>query len=164
MEADLPGPVVNGARPGRDRDTARPSALGLRCEPVLPGPLTYAPPVERELADLRSTVETLAAIERRATSPGEREAAEWIARRLGELGCAARVEEERAFDAWAPTFARLSAIGAAAGAVALARRRGSRIAAALAGLTGAAIADDISNGPRLARRATLSERPTWNVV
>jgi hypothetical protein len=74
-----------------------------------------------------------------------------------------QVDEERAFPAWAPTLAGLSAIGAAAGAAALLRRGRSRIAGALGALTGAAIADDISNGLRPVRRATMEQRPTWNV-
>ena len=117
-----------------------------------------------ELAGLRATVETLAEIERGPTSEGEREAAEWIAARLEELGADVAIDEERAFDAWAPTLAKLSALSATAGLSTLARRGRGRLAAAVAGLAGAAFADDISNGPRLARRATLPERPTWNVV
>jgi hypothetical protein len=117
-----------------------------------------------ELAALRDTVETLAGIERGATSPGERQAAEWIAERLRELGCDVAVEEERSFDAWAPALAGLSAAAAAAGAVALARRGRSRLAAGIAALAGAAIVDDVSNGPRVVRRAAMPEGPTWNVV
>jgi hypothetical protein len=117
-----------------------------------------------ELAALRATVEALAAIERRSTSEGEREAAEWIADRMRELGCDAAVEEERAFAAWAPTLAAVSAAGAVAGLAGVVRRRGSRLAAAVAGLAAAAIADDISNGPRVTRGATMDKRPTWNVV
>lgn len=117
-----------------------------------------------ELAGLRTTIETLAAIERGATSPGERQAAEWIAGRLGDVGCEVRIEEERASPSWAPVLAGLSAMGVAAGALALARRGRSRIAGAIAALAGAAIADDISNGARPVRRVAMPERPTWNVV
>jgi hypothetical protein len=117
-----------------------------------------------DLASLRATVETLAALERGPTSDGERSAAEWIAERLRELGCEAAVEEELAFRDWAPALARLSAVGAAAGVAGLARRRGSRLAAGLAALAGAAIAEDVSNGPRSFRRATMEQRPTWNAV
>ena len=119
---------------------------------------------EDELAGLRATIETLAAFERGATSEGERRAAEWIAERLIELGAVARVEEERAFTSWAGALAGLSAAGAVAGVAGLAGRGRSRIAAAIAAVAGAAIADDISNGPRLARRATMTQQPTWNVV
>jgi hypothetical protein len=116
-----------------------------------------------ELEGLRATVETLAALERGATSEGERQAAEWIAERLGELGCEAVVEEERSFAAWAPALAGMSAVAAAAGLAGLARGR-SRLAAALAALAGAAVVDDVSNGPRVVRGATMQRGPTWNVV
>ena len=39
-----------------------------------------------------------------------------------------------------------------------------RPAAVIAGLVTAAIADDVSNGPRLARRLSAKRKPTWNVV
>jgi hypothetical protein len=117
-----------------------------------------------QVSALRETVETLAAIERGATSEGEREAAEWIAARLRELGCEAVVEEERSFAAWAPALAGMSAVGAVAGVAALARGGRSRVAAGLAALAGAAIVEDVSNGPRVARGATMEMRPTWNVV
>src|ERR671931_171178 len=45
---------------------------------------------------LEESIRHLATIERGSASPGEREAAEWIAARLGELGCPARIEEEPA--------------------------------------------------------------------
>jgi hypothetical protein len=126
--------------------------------------VTDDPARDAELALLAEAVETLAAMERGATSPGEHEAAFWIADRLRELGAEVTVDEERSFDAWAPTLAALSAIGALAGAVALLRRRRSPVAAAVAGLAGAAIAEDVSNGPQLPRRATREQRTTHNVM
>jgi len=41
-------------------------------------------------AALERTVTALARLERLPTSAGEREAARWIARELGELGCRSR--------------------------------------------------------------------------
>ena len=112
---------------------------------------------------LREVVETLARLERRAGSPGEEQAARWIAERLGQLGCDVQVDEEQFHDGYARVIGALAAGGALAGAAAL--RRGTRkAAAAAAALVTAAIADDISNGPRLFRRATAPVRPTWNVV
>jgi Zn-dependent M28 family amino/carboxypeptidase len=114
-------------------------------------------------AGLRETVETLVAIERPPNSPGEREAAEWIAARLERAGCTASIEEERSYESYARPLAGLSALGATAGLVALGRR--GRAAAAVVGAgIAAAMADDISNGPRLFRRATMRQKPTWNVV
>ena len=127
-------------------------------------PATDGSEPQDELAGLRATIETLAAFERGPTSEGERRAAEWIAERLNALGAVARIEEERAFTSWAGALAGLSAAGAVAGVAGLAGRGRSRIAAAIAAVAGAAIADDISNGPRLARRATMTQQPTWNVV
>jgi Zn-dependent M28 family amino/carboxypeptidase len=57
----------------------------------------------------------------------------------------------------------LSAGAAIAGAAAL-TERGRKLGAAAAALITAAIADDVSNGPRVFRRATAPLHPTWNVV
>ena len=112
-------------------------------------------------ASLRETIETLAAIERPACSPGEREAAEWIAGRLREAGCEAAVEEELAHPGYARHMTALGAAGVASGIAALRGRRALGAIAATA--VAAAVTDDISNGPRLVRRL-LKRRPTWNVV
>lgn len=125
---------------------------------------TQPPPPPTAVDDLlRETIATLARRERASNSPGERAAAEWICARLEQLGCRATVEEERSFDGFAPSIARLSALAAATGLLA-ATGRGRLRAAALAAATSALIAEDISNGPRLFRRATLKTKPTWNVV
>ena len=116
-----------------------------------------------DIARLRATVEHLAAIDRPSASDGERRAAEWIRARLAALGADARVEEETAHGTyWVP----LGLMTAAAGAAGLAAARTPR-GRALAALTGAAaaagIADDVSAGPHLFRRA-LRRRTTCNVV
>jgi hypothetical protein len=121
-------------------------------------------PTEQEVAVLREVVETLAPLERRPGSPAERDAAHWIARRLESAGCAAAVEEEHFRDGYAPLIAALSALGAAAGTAALLCSRARRAAAVVGATSAAAIADDISNGPRVARRVTQRPRTTWNVV
>lgn len=114
---------------------------------------------------LRDAIAHLAAIDRPSASPGEREAAQWIAARLGEFGCSARVEEERAHGGyWFP----LGVPAALAGAAGLAARHGGRNARLLAGGVGAfaaaAIYDDVSGGSLWFRRRFLPSRPTWNVV
>jgi Zn-dependent M28 family amino/carboxypeptidase len=118
-----------------------------------------------ELNTMREVVETLAPIERAAGEPGEQEAATWIVERLGAAGAQnARIEEEQYFDGYPRLHVKLSAIGVAAGLAGLISHR-LRIPAALAGLgAGLAIADDCSNGPRVARRATEKARTTWNAV
>jgi hypothetical protein len=111
---------------------------------------------------LREVIEALAPIERLAGSEGEHQAAEWIAERLGAAGAPARVEEERFRDGFAGMIARLAAVSAGAGALALSGRS-RRLAAALAAGAGALIADDISNGLRPWRRATVPEKTTGHV-
>lgn len=75
------------------------------------------------------------------------------------------LEEERAFEGYATAMGRLSAAAVAGGLLAL---RGRRWGRALGGLGAvgalAAIADDISNGPRVFRRATEQTITTQNVV
>jgi hypothetical protein len=99
----------------------------------------------------------LAAIETPSASPGEREAAEWIAARLGELGAPARVEEERAHGTFWWPLGLLNAIGLAG---ALLGRFGRLLAAGAA----VALVDDLDHRSRWFRRAFLPRRPTYNVV
>src|SRR5262249_9620882 len=73
------------------------------------------------------------------------------------------VDEEQFRDGYARVIGTLAALGAVAGAAALAKRT-RRIGGVGAALVTAAIADDISNGPRVFRRATAPLRPPWNVV
>jgi hypothetical protein len=113
---------------------------------------------------LREVVQTLAPMQRGAGSDGERAAAEWIAARLSEAGCQAAVEPEQFLDGYAGLLARLAGAGAVAGLAAAAVPRARRLAGAAAAAVAAAIADDISNGPRLARRAVTRPRETWNAV
>jgi len=120
-------------------------------------------------AGLEAVLHHLAAIERPSASEGEREAAQWIAARLEELGCAAGVEEERAHGTYWWPLGIAAAAGAAGGVLALrGRRRGralSRLAGgALAAAGAAAIADDVTGGRLWLRRALLPHRPTFNVV
>ena len=115
-------------------------------------------------ATLRDVIETLAPLERRAGSEDERRAAEWIAQRLRAAGCEAEVQEERFHDGYARVMGTLSITSGLAGVAALASRRARPVAGAVAGAVTAAIADDVSNGPRLFRRATSPARTTWNVV
>ncbi len=111
---------------------------------------------------LRETVEHLAAIERPSASPGECQAAEWIAARLTGTGAPARVEVERAHGTYWIPLGLLSAAAAAAGLAARGGRR-RRLAALTGALAAAGIADDVSAGPHVLRRA-LPHRDTYNVV
>jgi hypothetical protein len=112
---------------------------------------------------LEEVVDALAPLERRAGSEGEERAARWIAERLGQAGCEAIVEEEPFLDGYARPIGMLAAGGALAAVAGLSRRWRKLGGVASAAVT-AAIADDISNGPRLFRRATSRPLTTWNVT
>jgi Zn-dependent M28 family amino/carboxypeptidase len=114
-------------------------------------------------ATLREVVRELARLERQAGSPGEQRAAEWIAQRLRDVGCPAKVEEEEFRDGYAHVIGSLAGAAAVAGVAALTNRL-RKPAGAAGALVAAAIADDISNGPRLFRRAITQPRRTWNVI
>jgi Zn-dependent M28 family amino/carboxypeptidase len=115
-------------------------------------------------ATLREVVEALAPMERRAGEAGERRAAEWIAERLRAAGCGAEVQEEQFLDGYAEVMRSLSAVSLGAGMAALAGTRLRRLAGVAAAVVTAAIADDVSNGPRVFRRASSKPKTTWNVV
>ena len=70
-------------------------------------------------ATLREVIETLAPLERRAGSPAERDAAEWIAARLAQAGCEVQVDEEQYLDGYAKVIGGLAAAGAVSGLAAL---------------------------------------------
>ena len=110
-------------------------------------------------ADLEEAVRHLASFERPSASDGERRAAEWIAKRLRDHGCQARIEEERAHGTyWWP----MGLLCALAGAAAVTGRRARALGAGA--FAAAAIADDITGGRQWFRRLMLPSRPTWNVV
>jgi hypothetical protein len=116
------------------------------------------------VADLEAAVRHLETIERGTASPGEREAADWIAAQLGRLGAEAHTEAEQVHGGyWIP----VGAPAAAAAGLALLALRGGGLArtAALAGgaAAAAAILDDISGGRQVSRRA-LPKRESRNVV
>src|SRR5215207_9229323 len=102
-------------------------------------------------------IQELAAIERPSASPGERQAAEWIAEQLGDSAAPARVEAELAHGTHLP-FVLPSALALLAGFV-----RSRRVATVMAALATAAIVDELEGRRRLVRRA-LARRETYNVV
>ena len=130
--------------------------------------MTPGPPREDGLRDgedtLRDVIETLARLERRAGSDGERRAAEWIAQRLAAAGAAVEIEPERFHDGYARLIGSLSGAGLVAGVAGAAAPRVRPLAALVAAAVTAAIADDVSNGPRVLRRVTQRPRSTQNVV
>jgi hypothetical protein len=117
------------------------------------------------VVDLEAAVRHLETIERGTASAGEREAAEWIAQRLRDLGCDAHTEAEQVHGGyWLPVGAPAAA---AAVLALLALGRGGALArlTALAGgaVAAASILDDISGGAQVSRRA-LPKRESRNVV
>jgi hypothetical protein len=114
------------------------------------------------MADPQAAIRHLETIERGTASPGEREAAEWIAGELRALGADAHTEAEQVHGGyWVPVGA---AAGIAAGLAALALKGRARLAALVGGaLATASVLDDISGGPQVARR-WLPTRVSRNVV
>jgi peptidase M28-like protein len=113
---------------------------------------------------LREVVEALAAIERGPGSPGEAEAARWLAARLEQAGCEVAVEDAEYHDGYANVIAPLAATGLVGGLLTLfGGRRGRRLGGLLGLGSAALIADDAANMARVFRRRR-APRPTQNVV
>jgi hypothetical protein len=112
---------------------------------------------------LREVVETLAPIDRTPCSPGERQAAEWLATRLGAVaGVEVALEDEPSWGTFPPTATAGGLLGIAAAALVL---RGRRVVGALlAVMTFAGIVDEAQNGPRIWRRLVRRRRTTVNVI
>ncbi len=114
-------------------------------------------------ATLREVIAALAPIERPPCSPGERQAAEWIADRLVRAGCTGvHLEEEPAYGRYLDHLAGLGVVGLLDAALVIAGRR--RAGAALAALCAAALIDEAQGGPRLMRRALRRKGTAVNVV
>lgn len=114
-------------------------------------------------AILREVVERLAPLDRAPCSPGEREAARWLAARLAAIeGVRAELEDEPSWGTFPPTSVGLGLLGM--GACGLALRGAGAPAAALGLLSAAGVVDEAQNGPRLLRRLVRRRRRTVNVV
>ncbi len=112
---------------------------------------------------LREVVETLAALDRTPCSPGERQAAEWLAERLRAVGgVRVALEDEPSWGTFPPTATGLGLLGVLAAALVLRGRRTS--GALLAAATLAGIVDEAQNGPRILRRLVRRRRTTVNLV
>jgi hypothetical protein len=113
------------------------------------------------LDDLRRPVEQLARLDRASCSPGERQAALWIADALRERGAQAEVEEEVVHGTYWWPLGLTSALG---GLAALLGRRGKRLLGLALGAAGAAlVVDELGVRNRWLRRALPKQRTT-NVV
>ena len=114
-------------------------------------------------AVLRQVVETLAPLERRPCSEGERQAAEWLAARLSAVdGVSVSIEDEPSWGTFPPTSTGLALLGTLGAAAALRGRRALGVALAVASVAG--LLDEAQNGPRVLRRLVRRRRRTANVV
>jgi hypothetical protein len=111
---------------------------------------------------LRAVVTRLAGLQRAPCSPGEREAAEWIAERLREAGCRVRIESDRVHGTFHWPLGLLAAAAAAGGVAALRGRRAT--GALLGGLAAALMWEDLGGGHKRPLRRLLPRAPTPNVV
>jgi Zn-dependent M28 family amino/carboxypeptidase len=112
---------------------------------------------------LREVVEALCAIERPPCSEGERQAAEWLCRRLAAAGVdRVELEHETGYGTFPRTMLALGVLAIAGAAAALRGRR--RLGALLATGCTVAFADEVENGPRLFRERLRRERKLANVV
>jgi hypothetical protein len=112
---------------------------------------------------LREVCEHLAPIDKTPCSPGEREAAEWIAARFERAGAAeVALEDEPSWGTFPPTSLALGVVGIAGE---LAVLRGHRILGSLIALASVAgVVDEAENGPRIVRRLIRKQKTTVNVV
>jgi Peptidase family M28 len=119
---------------------------------------------ERSLqSTLKEVVETLAPLDRTPCSPGEREAASWLAERLrAVVGVEVELEDEPSWGTFPPTVTGLGVVGIGAAGLVLGGRRLGGGLLAIAGL--AAIVDEAQNGPRLLRRLIRRRRETVNLI
>ncbi len=112
---------------------------------------------------LREVCEQLAPIDTTPCSPGEQQAAEWIAERLRATGISdVMVETEPSWGQFPPNVVAAGGLGVAGELLVLAGRRLTGSLLALASI--AAVLDEAENGPRVWRRALRKRRTTVNVV
>jgi hypothetical protein len=111
----------------------------------------------------REVVETLAPLERTPCSQGEREAAQWLAKRFGAVeGVEVELEDEPSWGTFPPTSTGLGVLGAVGAALVLS---GRRVRGGLLALTTfAGIVDEAHNGPRVLRRLVRRRKTTVNVI
>ena len=112
---------------------------------------------------LREVVETLAPLDRTPCSPGEREAAEWLAERMRRMpGVHVELEDEDSWGTFPPTSTGLGLLGLVGALSVLRGRRATGGLMALGAFAG--IVDEAHNGPRVLRRLVRRRRRTVNVI
>jgi hypothetical protein len=127
------------------------------------GRIILAMAVDSLETTLREVCERLAPIDTTPCSPGEREAAMWIAERLRAAGAGeVALEDEPSWGVFPPTVTAIGALGVLGAASVLAGRRAC--GALLGILSAAALLDEAENGPRVVRRLLRRRKLTVNVV
>ncbi|MCW3001645.1 MAG: Zn-dependent exopeptidase [Conexibacter sp.] len=111
---------------------------------------------------LHADVAALAALDRLPCSPGEAEAARWIADRLQASGARVAVDEELVHGTYFTPLGVLNAVGAAGGIAVLLGRRGIGTLAGAVATVG--IWQDLTGGRRRTLRRFLKRQTTTNVV
>jgi hypothetical protein len=114
---------------------------------------------ERLLADIGA----LSAIHRPSASPGEEEAAEWVASRLREAGLEAAVEEFQFYPAYWNAWGIHVSLAALAGVASLFSRRLARPSAVMSSLLAASFWGDLTTGFHWLR-GLLPAQPGYNVL
>jgi hypothetical protein len=113
-------------------------------------------------AALHADVAALAALDRLPCSPGEAEAARWIAQRLEACGARVEVDEEVVHGTYFTPLGVLNAVAAAGGLAVLLGRR--RVGALLGAAAAAGIWQDLTGGRKRTLRRFLKRQTTTNVV
>jgi hypothetical protein len=114
-------------------------------------------------AALHADVAHLSAIDRLPCSPGEAEAAAWIAERFRAAGAArVRVDEELVHGTYFTPLGVLNAVGALSGLAVLTGRR--RLGGALATVAAAGLWQDLTGARKRTLRRFLKRRHTTNVI
>ena len=111
---------------------------------------------------LHADVAALAALDRLPCSPGEAQAAAWIAERLAACGARVVVDEELVHGTYFTPLGVFNAAAVAGGVAVLAGRRG--LGGLVAGTAAAGIWQDLTGGRRRALRRLLKRQNTTNVV
>ncbi len=134
-------------------------------DPIIEASSRAGAPLEKARLEgiLREVVDTLAPLDRTPCSPGEREAAEWIAARMRAVqGVAVALEDEPSWGSFPPTAVALGLAGMTGATLVL---RGRRLAGALLAAIGyAGVVDEAQNGPRILRRLIRRRRSTVNLI
>jgi hypothetical protein len=114
-------------------------------------------------AALHADVAHLAALDRLPCSPGEAEAAAWIADRMREAGAArVRIDEELVHGTYFTPLGILNAVGALGGVAALGGRR--LVGGLAATVAAAGLWQDLTGGRKRTLRRFLKRQKTTNVI